>query len=49
MVHFELNGYSYRTDGKIVEAKDGKSWNKTGSLFVILEARKVFAAQLNAS
>ncbi len=42
VIQFQFNGTTYRTDGKIVEAKDGNSWNKTGSLNVILEARKLF-------
>ena len=44
VIQFQFNGTTYRTDGKIVGAKDGNSWNKTGSLNVILEARKLFKA-----
>ena len=42
-VHFQINGREYRTDGKIIEGKDGNSWNQTGSLPVWL-AKKVYEA-----
>ena len=40
VIQFDWNGTTYRTDGKIIEAKDGNSWNKTGPL----EARRLFMA-----
>src|SRR5882672_328335 len=44
-VYFTLNGRQYRTDGQIVEGKDGQTWNRTGSLPVVLAARKEWAAR----
>jgi hypothetical protein len=41
-VYFEMNGIQYRTDGVTVEGKDGSSWNRTGSLPVVLAARAEF-------
>jgi hypothetical protein len=41
-VYFEMNGREYRTDGRIVEGKDGQTWNRTGSLPVVLKAREVW-------
>ncbi len=41
-IYFELNGIQYRTDGVIVEGKDGSTWNRTNSLRVVLAARDVF-------
>jgi hypothetical protein len=42
-VYFELNGMKYRTvDGIMVEGKDGLSWNRTGSLPVVLAAKRFF-------
>ena len=45
-IHFTLNGIQYRTNGKIVEGKDGETWNATGSLAVVLHARKVHEASI---
>lgn len=44
-VYFTMNGRQYRTDGQIVEGKDGQTWNRTGSLPVVLAARKEWAAR----
>lgn len=42
-VYFELNGVKYRTpDGLSVEGKDGLTWNRTGSLPVVLAAKRFF-------
>jgi hypothetical protein len=41
-VYFELNGIRYRTNGLIVEGLDGSTWNRTGSLPVVIAARKAF-------
>ena len=43
MTTFEFLGFTYRTnsDASIVEGLDGKTWNRTSSLRVILEARRV--------
>lgn len=43
MIQFTFNGFWYRFDGKVVEAKDGDSWNQTGSLPVYLEAKRLSA------
>jgi hypothetical protein len=41
--YFELNGIKYRTaDGLTVEGKDGLTWNRTGSLPVVLAGRRLF-------
>lgn len=44
-VYFSMNGRDYRTDGKTVEGKDGQTWNRTGSLPVVIQARKEWAAR----
>jgi hypothetical protein len=44
-VYFSLNGREYRTDGQTVEGKDGQTWNRTGSLPVVLAGRKAWAAR----
>ena len=38
-------GSVYRTnaDASVIEAKDGSTWNRTGSLTVVLEARRILA------
>jgi hypothetical protein len=42
VVHFSFNGFQYRTDGTHVEGRDGSTWNRTGSIPVVLAAREVF-------
>jgi hypothetical protein len=39
--YFEYLGAKYRKVGMIVERLDGSTWNKTGSLRVILEAKRI--------
>ena len=41
-IYFELNGIQYRTDGVVVEGKDGATWNRTHSLPVVLAAKRHF-------
>jgi hypothetical protein len=41
-IYFEMNGRQYRTDGSTVEGKDGSTWNRTGSLPVVLKARDLW-------
>ncbi len=36
---FEVNGFTYRTDGNSVQGKDGNSWNTTYSLPIIKVAK----------
>ena len=36
---FEVNGFTYRTDGSSVQGKDGNSWNTTYSLPIIKAAK----------
>jgi hypothetical protein len=42
MAEFTHDGRTYRTnsDASIVEGKDGSKWNRTGSLPIVLAARK---------
>lgn len=46
-VYFQMNGFEYRTNGVIVEGKDGKTWNKTSSLSVVLAGRDMYKAANN--
>ncbi|WGN90747.1 hypothetical protein [Burkholderia phage vB_BglM_WTB] len=38
MKTFKFNGYTYRVNGDLIEALDGKKWNVTHSLRVRLKA-----------
>lgn len=40
---FLYKGFRYRTNGDVVEAKDGENWHATGSLPIVLHARKLWA------
>jgi len=45
MLEFVVNGFTYRTnaDASVVEGRDGKTWNRTGSLAIrsaAIEARQ---------
>ncbi len=42
MLEFEFNGMHYRTNGNITERLDGTSWHQTGSLPVVLYAKKLW-------
>lgn len=44
-VVFSFNSFLYRTNGAIVQGKDGSKWNTTHSLNVVLAAREVFNAK----
>ena len=44
-VEFSFNGFLYRTNGAIVQGKDGYKWNTTHSLNVVLAAREVWNAR----
>jgi len=44
-IYFELKGFQYRTNGVIVEGKDGSTWNVTNSLPIFLHARKLWESR----
>ena len=44
-VVFSMNGFLYRTNGAIVQRKDGSKWNTTHSLNVVIAARDVWNAR----
>ncbi len=44
-IEFSFNGFLYRTNGAMVQGKDGNTWNTTHSIPVVLAGREVWNAR----
>ena len=44
-IEFSFNGFLYRTNGAMVQGKDGSTWNTTYSIPLVLAGREVWNAR----